>query len=87
MADPKILVALKKARSHIDKIISMEEEQKYCIDIIQQLNAVVGYLNSAKNQKLKNHLRSCFLQGMQKKSEEEKEGLIDEVIRATKISS
>lgn len=77
---------LKKAKSHIEKIIQMEEEGRYCIDVMQQLNAVIGYLNSVKSNKLKNHLSSCFVSGMKSKSKKVQERLIDEVIQVTKIS-
>lgn len=37
----KTLISLKKARTLLDKIISMLENDKYCIDIIQQNLAVI----------------------------------------------
>jgi DNA-binding FrmR family transcriptional regulator len=37
----KALISLKKARTSIDKIISTIEDDKYCIDIIQQNLAVI----------------------------------------------
>mgnify|MGYP000871103422 CR=1 FL=1 len=77
---------LKKAKSHIEKIIQMEDEGRYCIDVIQQLNAVIGYLNSVKSNKLENHLSHCFISGMKSKSKKEQQRLIDEVIQVTKIT-
>jgi DNA-binding FrmR family transcriptional regulator len=35
------LISLKKARTSIDKIITTIEEEKYCIDIIQQNLAAI----------------------------------------------
>lgn len=82
----KILINLKKARSHIDKIIQMIEEDEYCIDVLQQLNAVIGYLKSTKNHKLAEHLRSCFVEGMKSSSNKKKKKLIEEVIKVTRIA-
>ncbi|MEI8253661.1 MAG: metal-sensing transcriptional repressor [bacterium] len=41
MVDAKQLIALKKARTLLDKIITMTEKKEYCIDIIQQNLAVI----------------------------------------------
>jgi DNA-binding FrmR family transcriptional regulator len=36
-----ILVSLKKAKSSLEKIITMTEGDEYCIDVIQQNLAVI----------------------------------------------
>jgi CsoR family transcriptional regulator, copper-sensing transcriptional repressor len=41
MKNQKVLIGLKKARTSLDKIIKMVEDDKYCIDIIQQDLAVI----------------------------------------------
>ena len=81
-----LLITLKKASSHIDKVITMVEDEKYCIDIIQQVNAVIGYLKSAKNQKLAEHLNTCFAKGMAEKSKTKKQKLIKELIQALNMT-
>ena len=81
----KVLTSLKKARSHIEKIIKMVEDEEYCIDVIQQLNAINGYVDSAKNTQLKHHLSSCFTKGVLVKNNKQKQKLIDEVIQAVKL--
>jgi DNA-binding FrmR family transcriptional regulator len=82
----KVLTTLKKARSHIDKIIEMVEEDKYCIEIIQQLNAIDGYIDSARKSKLISHLKTCFAEGMTAKSSSKKDELIEELVRVLKIT-
>ncbi|MBU0976327.1 MAG: metal-sensitive transcriptional regulator [Patescibacteria group bacterium] len=84
--NPKVLLSLKKARSHIDKVITMVESHEYCIDVLQQLNAVIGYLRSAKGEKLTDHLNTCFAEGMSSKSSRVKNRLIAEVIQVTKVA-
>jgi DNA-binding FrmR family transcriptional regulator len=37
----KTLISLKKARSTLDKVITMIEQDKYCISVIQQNLAVI----------------------------------------------
>lgn len=43
-ANNKNLIALKKAKSLLDKIITMIEQDEYCIDVVQQNLAVMGLL-------------------------------------------
>lgn len=74
------LIALKKAQSSISKIIKMIDEDKYCIDVLQQINAVSGLLKSASNKILENHLNSCFSEGLSHKDDNEKNKLIKEVL-------
>ena len=84
--DAKVITNLKKSKSHLEKIINMIEADTYCIDVIQQLNAVIGYLNSAKTLKLEDHLEHCFMEGMDSKSPAKKAQLINEVLQVTKIT-
>jgi DNA-binding FrmR family transcriptional regulator len=41
MKHDKSLIALKKAKTSLEKVIKMLEDEKYCIDIIQQNLAVI----------------------------------------------
>lgn len=73
-------IALKKAQTSINKIIKMIEKDEYCLDILQQILAVNGLLKSASDKILENHLQTCFLEGVKKGDNKEKEKLIKEVI-------
>ncbi len=85
--DKQILIALKKARSHLNKVIKMTEEGKYCIDIIQQNLAVIGLLKSANNKLLSRHLNNCFKQTMRGANEKQKQKMTDEILKINKIIS
>ena len=51
MADEKkVLRLLKTARGQMDGIIKMVEENRYCIDISQQLMATEAILNRANKE-------------------------------------
>ena len=82
----EILTALKKAGSHLDKVISMVEEKEYCIDILQQNLAVIGLLKSANNRLLKRHLHSCFANAMKGTNERRKVKMIEEILHINKLS-
>lgn len=69
----EILIALKKAQSHLGNVIQMIEDKKYCIDILQQNMAVMGLLRSANSKLFERHLNSCFVNAMKGTNEKEKE--------------
>ena len=55
----EILHRLKISRGHLNKIIKMVEEDKYCIDIVHQSLAVQAALKKADGLVLKNQLQTC----------------------------
>jgi DNA-binding FrmR family transcriptional regulator len=73
------IISLKKAVSLTGKVLTMTENNKYCIDIIQQINAIKGLLNSVSNSILEQHLNNCFLNGMNSNDANKKEEMIDEI--------
>jgi CsoR family transcriptional regulator, copper-sensing transcriptional repressor len=81
----KSLIALKKARGMLDKIIKMSEEKEYCIDIMQQNLAVIGLLRSAHESLMEGHLKSCFKNAMQSKNDKIKKQMTEEILKVTKL--
>ena len=78
MADEKkIIRLLKTARGQMDGIIRMVEENRYCIDISQQLMATEAILNRANKEILSAHLKHCVREAA---SEEERSQKIDEFV-------
>ena len=60
MADKsKVLRLLKTARGQMDGIIRMVEEDRYCIDIFQQVMATGAILDRVNRDILEAHLRHC----------------------------
>jgi DNA-binding FrmR family transcriptional regulator len=84
--DKKILIALKKAKSHLDNVIRMVEGGEYCINILQQNLAVLGLLKSANNRLLERHLNTCFATAMRKADEKKKQKMIEEILRIERLS-
>lgn len=62
----KALLTLKKASGTLQKVCQMVEEDRYCPDIIQQLDAVEGLLSSTRKTLLRGHLRHCLAERVQK---------------------
>lgn len=84
--DKEILVALKKAHTHLGNVIKMVENKEYCIDILQQNLAVMGLLKSGNNKLMERHLHSCFANAMKSNNEKRKEEMIEEILAINKLS-
>ena len=61
----RILHRLKIAQGHLKKIISMVEDDQYCIDVLHQSHAVQKALKETDNLMLENHLKSCVADAIQ----------------------
>jgi DNA-binding FrmR family transcriptional regulator len=78
-----IYLGLKKAKSHLERIMKMIEDDKYCIDILQQTKAVKGLITGVEQRILNRHLSTCFVEGMKTKSQKKRQRLIEEIITVT----
>ncbi|MFA6215423.1 MAG: metal-sensing transcriptional repressor [Patescibacteria group bacterium] len=87
MESEKTLINLKKAQSHLVKVIKMTEAKEYCVDIMQQNLAVIGLLKSANNMLLEGHLKTCFANAMKGSNEARKKEMIEEILRLEKMSN
>lgn len=66
-----ILHRLKIARGHLDKVIELVEQDKYCIDVINQSLAVQSALKNTNQALLKNHLQTCVTNAIKSGQPEE----------------
>ncbi|MEK7605437.1 MAG: metal-sensitive transcriptional regulator [Patescibacteria group bacterium] len=69
--DERILHRLKIARGHLEKVISMVENDTYCIDVMHQMQAVEKGLNQTGNLILENHLKTCVADAISKGRKDE----------------
>lgn len=63
---------LKTARGQIDGILKMVEEDRYCLDVSNQLMATQSILKKANRMVLKAHMSSCVRQAVASGDPEEK---------------
>lgn len=68
----KALQSLKTAKGQIEGIIKMIEEDRYCIDIANQLLAVQSLVKKADLTILQGHLRHCVKEACENQNPEEK---------------
>ncbi len=61
----KLKARLSKAIGHLNAVYKMVDEQKYCIDILNQLKAVQSALDKSAEIMLKDHLNTCVVEAVQ----------------------
>lgn len=59
-AHPDILKRLKRAQGHLKSIITMLEEDRGCLEIAQQLQAVEKAIGNAKKALVHDHVDHCL---------------------------
>ena len=74
----KVIRLLKTARGQMDGLIKMVEEDRYCIDVSNQLMATQAILRKVNNQVIHAHLGACVKEGFLEGKEIEK---IDEIVK------
>ena len=55
---------LKRANGHLQTIVSMVEEGRDCVDIAQQMHAVIRALEKAKTVLIHDHIDHCLEQAV-----------------------
>ena len=55
----KVEPLVKTARGQIEAVLKMIDDDRYCIDIINQLAATEALLRKARKEVLKGHLNGC----------------------------
>ncbi|MCI5773521.1 MAG: metal-sensing transcriptional repressor [Erysipelotrichaceae bacterium] len=59
MKNKEAYILLKTAQGQLNSAIKMIEDQRYCIDISNQLLATSALINKANKKILQNHLFTC----------------------------
>lgn len=80
----RVLHRLKIAQGHLNKVISMVEEDSYCIDVITQSQAVQSSLKQVDALTLENHLVGCVPEAIENGKHKE---VIQEIMQVFKKST
>ena len=73
------LQRLKSIEGHIRGVQRMVEDDKYCIDIIRQIQAVQAALNKVTSQILEGHLNSCLITAVRGDDPDDRERVLKEI--------
>lgn len=82
----KLLLSIKKTRGTLDKVAQMIEEDAYCADIGQQINAAMGLLRGVNTELMKNHLLCCGKNDLSNKDNKKGEKFVEEFARIWDVS-
>jgi DNA-binding FrmR family transcriptional regulator len=76
----KIDTMLKTAKGQVEGVIKMVADDRYCIDITNQILAIQSLLKSVTNEILKSHLQTCVIDA--KNNKEQLLEKVNEVVKA-----
>jgi DNA-binding FrmR family transcriptional regulator len=71
---------LKKIEGQIRGVQKMIEEGRYCVDILTQVQSILGAMKRVESAIFKKHLEGCVAGAIQSGSQAETQKKIDEVI-------
>ncbi|MFQ5433710.1 MAG: metal-sensitive transcriptional regulator [Anaerolineae bacterium] len=77
---------LASAAGHLNGIKRMVEEDTYCIDVIQQIQAVQAALNKVTTLMLDNHLHTCVTTAIQGDDMSERERVLKEITHVFEVT-
>ena len=77
----KIKLSLKKVHGQLAVIDKMVDNERYCLDIAQQVNAAIGLLKQVNNHILENHLLSCGVHKLESKNSKVREEFARELVK------
>jgi len=75
---------LKTIRGHLDGVIGMVEDERYCPDVMKQVSALQGSLEKVNRILLQNHVETCVLHAV----EEGRSGhIVDELMETLRYTA
>ncbi|MFH1655802.1 MAG: metal-sensitive transcriptional regulator [Candidatus Omnitrophota bacterium] len=74
------LVFLRKIEGQIRGIQRMIKENRYCVDILVQLNSIIGAVLRVEDKVFRKHLDGCVTQALKGRSQLEKQKKIEEIM-------
>ena len=70
---------LKSVEGHLRGIQKMIEDDKYCIDVIRQIQATQAALNKVITMILEEHLHSCLITAVRGDDPDDRERVLQEI--------
>lgn len=80
----RILHRLKIAKGQLENVMKMVEEDVYCIDVLNQMQAVEKAIAETEGVVLENHLKSCVADSIKQGNQEEAIAEVMQVFKKSK---
>lgn len=74
-----VINRLRSVHGHLQGILKMVEEDQYCIDVINQIQAVQSALNKVNLIMLDDHMHSCVTDAIRSEDAAERERVLGEI--------
>ncbi|HYJ29921.1 MAG TPA: metal-sensitive transcriptional regulator [Allosphingosinicella sp.] len=84
---PRLLNRLSRVEGQVRGVARMVEEDRYCIDILTQIQAVRAALGRVETELLKDHLNHCIVAAIQGGDPEEQRRKAGELIQILERST
>lgn len=75
---------LKTVRGHLDAVLTMVEDERYCPDIMKQVSALEASLERVNRILLQNHLETCVTEAV---AEGRTAEIVDELMETMKYTA
>lgn len=75
-----VLRRLKNATGHLQGVSRMVEDDKYCVDVIRQIEAVERALHGVKRRLLAGHLDTCVTRAIRSRNVRDRERVLTELL-------
>lgn len=76
----KIVNRLKSVEGHVRGVTKMVEDEAYCIDVVNQINAIQAALQKVSTLVLDHHLHHCVTTAIRGEDVAERERVITEIL-------
>ena len=76
---------LKTIRGHLDGVIAMVDEERYCPDVMKQVSALQGSLEGVNRVLLQNHVETCVTHAVAEGRSEQIANELMEALRYTPV--
>jgi DNA-binding FrmR family transcriptional regulator len=78
--DPKLLSRLSRIEGQVRGVARMVEEERYCIDVLDQVQAIKAALKKVEEQILKDHSAHCVAHAIKSGDTEDQKRKFDELV-------
>jgi DNA-binding FrmR family transcriptional regulator len=79
-ADPKLLTRLARIEGQVRGISRMVEEERYCIDVLNQIEAIKAALRKVELEVLKGHAAHCVAHAIKSGNARDQKQKFDELV-------
>jgi len=70
----------KSVAGHLQGVLRMLEADKYCIDVIRQIEAIEQALHGIKRRMLEGHLETCVTRAIRSRKPRDRERVVAELL-------